>query len=458
VEEPKTLYARTDDGAYIAYRVAGAGPFDIVYLLNGLSSRLDVSWTQPLESRFLWGLASIARLIVLDRRGIGRSDSIASETPLPPEVLVDDITAVLDVLGCEDAVVFGDGESSPHTALFAATYPSRTRALVLYAPYARGTWAPDYPWAWTDAEFEEDLRRGEQAILTGDDAEYWASWLEEMVPSHIGDPSLAPWLHRVFEFGGNPRSFMSVARSDHALDVRSILPSISVPTLVMSRNDDRSTDIAESRWIAEQIPGSTFVALDGVDHPPWAGDQDAVVREIGAFLGVSRPPAGVDRVLATILFTDIVDSTRVLAQVGDDRWKQLLAAHDERSKQEIERHRGRYVNTTGDGLFATFDGPARAIRCAQAISGSLHGLGIEIRAGCHTGEVELADDDVRGLAVHIGARVAALAGPSEVLVSGTVKDLVVGSGLLFEDAGEHELKGVPDRWRLYRVVDGEVSA
>jgi class 3 adenylate cyclase len=289
-------------------------------------------------------------------------------------------------------------------------------------------------------------------MLTGSDEAMFVDWLEEMVPSHRDDPTLAPWLRTVFGSGGNPGSYTAVARFDHVLDVRAALPTIAVPTLVMNRVGDRSTDVEEARWVADQIPGATFAALDGIDHPVWAGDQDAVVREIARFLGVSRPPSEVDRVLATVLFTDIVDSTKSLVRVGDESWKEILALHDERAKREIERHRGRYVNTTGDGLLATFDGPARAVRCAQAIAESMRPLDIEIRAGCHTGEVELADDGVRGIAVHIGARVAALAGPSEVLVSQTVKDLVAGSGLIFEDAGEHELKGVPDRWRLYRVV------
>jgi class 3 adenylate cyclase len=452
VEEPRILYARAPDGAYIAYRVLGDGPTDIVYVLNGLSSKLDVSFDQPLEARFLRSLSSFSRLIVLERRGIGRSDSMPDNASPSIELLIEDVIAVLDAVGSTDTVFLGDGESTPYGILFAATYPSRTRALVLYAPYARGAWAPDYPWAWTDEEFEEDLRRGERALSTGSDEAMFVDWLEEMVPSHGADPALTPWLRRVFGFGGNPGSFLAVARFDHTLDVRAVLPAIGVPTLVMNRIGDRSTDVDEARWVAKQIPGATFAALEGIDHLVWAGDQDAVVREIVKFLGVSRPPSEADRVLATVLFTDIVESTTSLVRLGDEAWKQLVAVHDERSKREIERHRGRYVNTTGDGLLATFDGPARAIRCAQAIAESVRGLGIEIRAGCHAGEVELADDDVRGITVHVGARVTALAGPSEVLVSQIVKDLVSGSGLVFEDAGEHDLKGVPDRWRLYRVV------
>jgi class 3 adenylate cyclase len=247
-------------------------------------------------------------------------------------------------------------------------------------------------------------------------------------------------------------SAIALARLEHELDIRAVLPTIQVPTLVINRVGDRVADLEEGRWVAAQIPGARFVELPGEDHPPWAGDQRSVIETISSFLGVSRPPVEVHRLLATVLFTDIVDSTRKAVELGDAAWKELLVECEERSKAEIARYSGTFINTTGDGVLATFDGPARAVRCAQAIGMSLREVGLEIRAGCHTGEVELDGDTVQGIAVHIGARVAALASGGEVLVSSTVKDLVVGSGLGFESAGEHELKGVPDRWRLYRVV------
>jgi class 3 adenylate cyclase len=452
MDVPETRYAKTADGAYIAYKVAGEGSTDIVYI-PGWNSRLDLSWEQPLDARFVRSLASFSRLIMLDRRGSGLSDSVSHHAPPPLEVLVDDIKSVLDAVGSEKATVFGEFEGGPHCALFAATYPTRTRALILYATYARGAWAPDYPWAWTDQEMEEDIASGERALQSGrDDEEYYTGWVEQLVPSLADDASLKPWLRKLFGVSGNPGSQIALVRFDHSIDVRAVLPTIRVPTLVMNRVGDRMADLDEGRWLAAQIPDATFLELPGEDHPPWAGDQGSILEAVSAFLGVSRQPAEVDRVLATVLFTDIVDSTQKAIELGDAGWRDLLATHEERAKAEIARYAGTFVDAAGDGVFATFAGPARAVRCALAIGASLRDIELEIRAGCHTGEVELAQNRVRGIAVHIGARVAALAEPSQVLVSSTVKDLVAGSGLSFEDAGEHLLKGVPERWHLYRVV------
>jgi class 3 adenylate cyclase len=452
VEIPETRYVKTADGAYLAYKVVGEGSTDLVYV-PGWNSRLDLSWEQPLDAKFLRSLASFSRLIMLDRRGSGLSDSVPRAEPPPLEVLVDDIKSVLDGVGSEQATVFGEFEGGPYCALFAATYPARTRGLILYATYARGAWAPDYPWAWTDQQMEDDIASGEMALLSGrDDEEYYADWAEQMVPSLSHDASLRPWLRKLFGISGNPGSLIALVRFEHALDVRAVLPTIRVPTLVINRVDDRVAELDEGRWLASQIPGATFMELPGEDHPPWAGDQGSILEAVSAFLGVSRQPAEIDRVLATVLFTDIVDSTKKAVELGDLGWRDLQATYEERAKAEIDRYAGTFVDAAGDGIFATFAGPARAVRCAQAIGVSLRNIELEIRAGCHTGEVELAQDRVRGITVHVGARVAALAGPSEVLVSSTVKDLVAGSGLTFEDAGEHELKGVPDHWHLYRVV------
>ncbi len=448
---PETRYAKTSDGVHLAYQVVGEGP-DLVYV-PGWDSRVEASWDQPLDATFLRSLASSWRLVLVDRRGSGLSDSVSHVLPPSLEARIDDIKLVLDAVHSEKASILGISEGGPLCALFAATYPARTSALVLYASWARGAWAPDYPWAWTDQQLEEDIAQAEQALERGRDDSYFDDWLEETVPSLAHDTKSRPWLRRVYMSTGNLGSLLALARLEHELDIRAVLPTIRVPTLVINRTGDRVADLDEGRWLAGQIPGASFVELPGIDHPPWAGDQSLVLETISSFLGVRRPPADVDRVLATVLFTDIVGSTEQLSRLGDADWRSILARHDERAHAEIERHRGRFVDSAGDGLLATFDGPARAVRCAQAIGSSVRDLGIQIRAGVHTGEVELDGDAVRGIAVHIGARVAALSGPSEVLVSQTVKDLVAGSGLAFEDAGVHELKGVPDPWHLYRVVE-----
>ena len=452
MEVPETRYAKSVDGAYIAYKAVGSASIDLVYV-PGWSSRLDLSWEQPLDARFLKSLSSFSRLIMLDRRGIGLSDPVLRTAPPPLEVLMDDITSVLNAVDSKEAALFGEFEGGPLCTVFAATYPERTRALVLYGSYARGTWAPDYPWAWTKQQLEEDIAHAERALEHGWDEDYFRDWAESVVPSLAHDPTFTPWLRKLFGSPGVMGSVIALARLEHELDIRAVLPAVQVPTLVMNRIGDRVADFEEGRWLAKQIPNATFVELPGDDHPPWAGDQRLIVEAISSFLGVSRPPPEIQRVLATILFTDIVDSTSKAVALGDAAWRDLVTMSEERSRAEIERYGGKFIDATGDGIFATFDGPARAVRCAQAICSSLHDIGLEVRAGCHTGEVELMDERVRGIAVHVGARVSAIAGPSEVLVSQTVKDLVAGSGLIFEDAGEHELKGVPDRWRLYRVVD-----
>jgi class 3 adenylate cyclase/pimeloyl-ACP methyl ester carboxylesterase len=452
MEVPDTRFARAPDGAYIAYQVVGRGP-DLVYLRGDWSSS-DFSWESPLESRFLSALAGFSRLILLDRRGTGSSDVLHDDRSTPFEVQVGDIVSVLDAVESSSASVFGWFESGPLCLLFAATHPDRTASLILYATYARGAWAPDYPWAWTDEEFQADIDRIEQGIRSGwagDD--YYGNWLKEFVPSLVDDPASRTWLLRHFRLGHGPGASLARLRMEHEVDVRSVLPTIRVPTLVMNRREDRVADFEEGRWLSQQISGASFIELDGIDNPPWAGDQGAILREIGKFLGVTYEPVVANRVLATVLFTDIVGSTEHLVTLGDVRWKDLLASHDDIAKKEIERHRGRYIDSSGDGLLATLDGPALAVECAKSISEGLRPLGIKIRAGVHTGEVELVAGGVRGITVHIGARVAALAGPGEVLVSQTVKDLSAGSGLTFEDAGEHELKGVPNHWRIYRVLE-----
>ena len=454
---PEPRFARAPDGAYLAYQVAGNGP-DLVYLPDEWSSS-DVSWGSPLDAAFLSALASFSRLILLDRRGTGWSDGLPEDRSGSFEVQVGDVLAVMDAARSPGATLFSSFDGGPLSMLFAAMHPDRTTSLILYGTYARGAWAPDYPWAWTDEEFEADLERIERGIRSGwADDDYFGYWLQEMVPSLAEDGAARPWLLRYFRLAHGPAASFARLRMEHEVDVRSVLPEIRVPTLVVNRNKDRVADFEEGRWIAEQIPGASFVELEGIDHPPWAGDQDALLREIARFLGVRYEPVVADRVLATVLFTDIVGSTEHLAAVGDARWKELLASHDEIVKREIERHRGRYIDSTGDGMLATLDGPALAVRCAEEIGEAVRPLGVAVRAGVHTGEVERVDERLRGMTVHIGARVAALAGPDEILVTQTVRDLAAGSGLSFEDAGEQELKGVPDRWHLYRVRKERIPA
>jgi class 3 adenylate cyclase len=439
-----TDYAKTDDGVYIAYQIVGDGPIDFVWQFDFFGN-IDGVWEHPLFSYLLEGLASFTRLILLDRRGTGESSRNVPPSDL--ETRAADLAVVLDAIGSVSPVLGGTHEGGVSNAMLAASDPDRARSIVWWEPYARATWAPDYPWGVSDAylassreaiatswgtdAYDDALRRSEQELST-DTTTHWTSGFGKL-SRQTATPDVALEMDRIWS----------------ATDIRGVLPSVRIPALLMQFG---SADRGEIDHIASLMPNAVvrFIAGEGGVTRESLDAEFDVIRQ---FLELPREPAGIDRELATVLFTDIVGSTELAASVGDARWKQLLAAHDERAKAEVERHRGRYVDSAGDGLFATFDGPARAVRCAQAIGAAVAGLGISIRSGCHTGEVELAGDRVRGLAVHIGARVAALAEAGEVLVSSTVRDLVAGSGLAFEDAGSHELKGVPDMWRLYRVVE-----
>ncbi len=446
---PDTYYAKTADGLSIAYQVFGSGAVDLLFV-PGYQSNLELNWDLPAYAGLLRRLASFSRVIVVDRRGTGLSDRLTPDEHPPLEILMDDLGRVLDEVGSERAAVAGFLDGGYVCSLFAATYPERTQALVLYGTSASGKWSPDYPWQWKPDRWQSFL--DEMASGWGKQ-EYADEGMRWYAPSAYPDEATRRWWARYQWLSASPGSAVALERLYSQTDVRHVLPSIRVPALVLHRREDPVEPVEGARFVAGQIVGAKYVELEGNDSPPWAGDSDALVDEIQEFLTGARPAPETDRVLATVLYTDIVSSTETLSSLGDARWKKLIAQHDDRARREIERHRGRYVNSTGDGMLATFDGPARAVRCAQAIGDTVRELGLEVRAGCHTGEVELAGDDVRGIAVHIGARVAALAAPGQVLASSTVKDLVAGSGLAFEDAGEHELKGVPDRWRLYRVVD-----
>ncbi len=366
----------------------------------------------------------------------------ASEMPTL-EQRMDDVRAVMDAVGSERAAIFGASEGGNMSMLFAATHPDRTIALCTFGSTAKRIWSPDYPWAPTVEERSEGFAQVERLWMTGMD---WTDVAPSLDPAGLAEIS------RYYRRCASPGAALALMKMNTGVDVRDVLPSILVPTVVMHRTDDRDANVEEGRFITSRIPGARFVEFPGADHSWWTEGRDTIVDEIEELVTGVRPAPEPDRVLATVLFTDIVGSTQRASEIGDHRWRELMAAHDAAVRRELERFRGREVDTAGDGFFATFDGPARAVRCATAIGDAAGALGLEVRAGVHTGECELDGEKVRGIAVHTGARVAALAGSGEVLVSSTVKDLVAGSGLEFEDRGQHELKGVPGEWRLYAVV------
>jgi class 3 adenylate cyclase len=446
VDRPETRYARSGDVS-IAYQVSGDGPVDVVSA-PGTVSHLDLEfdWDDPSDVWYLERFHAFSRMIRFDKRGTGMSDRVTDAATL--EERTDDIRAVMDAAGSDRAVIFGASEGGSMACLFAATHPERATALIVWGGQARWVREPDVPWAIPQEDYDRMI---DGLAAHGVTEEYVRRWGFGM-----GEDASAEAVEEVMRYvraGASPASLAALERMNLRIDLRDILPAISVPTLIINASGDPVSPIEGARYLADRIPGARLFEYPGATHFP--NDQrhwELVLDEIEEFVTGARPRPSVDRVLSTVLFTDIVGSTERAAELGDAAWKDLLAQHDGLARKEIERHRGRYIDSAGDGLFATFDGPARAVRCAQAIEIAVVPLGLEIRAGCHTGEVELAGEQVRGPAVHTGARVAALAGPSEVLVASTVKDLVAGSGLAFEDAGEHALKGIPGPWRLYRVV------
>lgn len=437
---PQTRYARSGK-VHIAYQVTGEGPLDLVFV-PGWVSHVELSWEEPTYASFLRRLASFSRLITFDKRGTGLSDRVPDDQLPTLEERMDDLRAVMDAVDSQRAAVFGVSEGGNLSMLFAATYPARTVALVTAGSFAKRVWSPDYPWAPTpEARAQEyDLVEREWGNLMD---------LSHYIPSKMHDLEFARRLATYCRRSASPSAAVALLRMNTQIDVRDLLPTIRVPALIVHRTGDRDVNIEEGRWLAARIPGARFVELPGEDHLPWVGDQDAMLDEVQEFLTGVRPARDVDRVLATVMFTDIVGSTDHLARLGDKAWHDLLARHHAMVRHELAAFRGQEINTAGDGFFATFDGPARGVRCALRIHDVARQLGIAIRAGLHTGEVELHGDDVAGMAVHIAARVAALAGANEALVSSTVKDLVSGSGLRFQERGTHVLKGVPGEWRLY---------
>jgi pimeloyl-ACP methyl ester carboxylesterase len=437
---PETRYARSGD-VNIAYQVVGDAPRDLV-LVPGWVSNIEVFWEEPACARFLQRLASFARLILFDKRGTGLSDRVADLPNL--ETRMDDVRAVMDAVGSARAALLGYSEGGPLCAVFAATYPARASAVIMIGSYARRISAPDYPHGLSQAVWEDWLDRCQRE---------WGGpvGLDGRWPSAAHDERVRQWWARLLRMGASPGANRALQRMNGDTDVRHVLPAIRVPTLLLHSVGDLALPVGGSRYMAERIPGAKYVELPGRDHLPWGEDADAILDEIEEFLTGVRHGPEPDRVLATVLFTDIVGATERAAAVGDRRWRDILESHHGLVRRELGRFRGLEIDTAGDGFLATFDGPARGVRCARAVSDAVRALGLEVRAGLHTGEVERRDDKVSGLAVHIGARVAAAAGPGEVLVSSTVKDLVAGSGLRFQDRGRHRLKGVPGEWDLFAL-------
>jgi len=438
---PIARYAKSGD-VHIAYLVEGEAPLDLVWIPPWIS-QVEYLWAEDSLGRVMDRMKTFARVITFDRRGSGLSDPLSGAPTL--EEQMDDVIAVMDAAGSERAAIAGTLEGGPMAAVFAATHPDRVSALVLYATFARATMAPVYEWPWTAEERQFHM---DQAL------EHWGEGLVagSVAPSQMDNSDFMEWAGRLERLAASPATIKRIFDLIGEIDVRDVLPSIRVPTLVMHRRGDTFINIEHSRYMAERIPDARFVELAGGDNMFSIGDSEGLLGEIEEFLTGERHQLDSDRMLATVLFTDICGSTERAAQLGDRSWRYMLERHDALFRRALERHRGREVKHTGDGFLATFDGPARAIRCAADLTDSVGSIGIQIRAGLHTGELEVMDGDLSGLAVHIAARVMDRAGPSEVPVSSTVKDLVVGSGIEFEERGEHELRGVPGEWRLFSVT------
>jgi class 3 adenylate cyclase len=435
-----THYTKSGD-INIAYQVHGDGPLDLVFV-PGFVWHVELAWEIPALAHFLRRLAGFGRLIMFDKRGQGMSDR-----PMRPPTLEDsmeDVRAVLEASGSEQAAIFGISEGGPMSTLFAATFPERVVSLILFGTQARVLSAPDFPWG-VD---EEQLDRWQARALRE-----WggAAGVDLWAPSAVGDQEFESWWARLLRQGTSPAGALELINLYREIDVRPVLPSVRVPTLVLHRTGDRLVSVEQARYLARTIPDARLLELPGGDHLPFIGDQDRLLDEAEEFLTGSRRAHEPERALATVLFTDIVGSTETAAAVGDKRWREMLERHDSTIRRTLEIHRGREVKTMGDGFLATFDGPARAIRCADAIRTALSSIGVDVRVGIHTGEVELIGEDVGGMAVNIGARIGAIAAAGEILVSSTVRELVVGSGLTFTERGAHTLKGVPGEWVLFAL-------
>jgi class 3 adenylate cyclase len=438
---PETRFTQSGDVS-IAYQVFGEGPRDLL-IVPGFISHLEAGWDSPAYARFLERLASFSRVIQFDKRGTGLSDRVSGIPTI--EERSDDVRAVLDAVGSAHTALFGISEGGPMSVVFSAANPDRVTALILYGSIAKGSWAPDYPWG--------------DAVSDGFE-EWMAGWrrdwgkpygIEAWAPSMADDPHFRDWWARYLRLGASPSAVIALFRMNREIDVRPILPIIQVPTLVLHRTGDRPINIGEGRYLANHIPNAKFVELPGEDHLWWVGDSDAIVDEIEEFLTGARHPLGTDRRLMTVLFTDIAGSTQRASELGDRRWSDVLAAHNMMMEKTIAQFRGEAVKSTGDGYLALFDGSGRAIECALSAARAVRNLGLSVRSGLHTGEVETIGKDVGGIAVHIAARVMEKAPEDEVWASRTVKDLVVGSRFKFTESGIHCFKGVDEGWPLYRV-------
>jgi class 3 adenylate cyclase len=438
---PIARYARSGD-VHIAYIVEGEGPVDLVWIPPWIS-QVEYLWSEASMAAVLDRLKSFARVITFDRRGSGLSDPLHGAPTI--EEQMDDVLAVLDAAGSERPAIAATLEGGPMAAMFAASHPDRVSHLIMYATFARSVHAPDYDWAWPaeerKARMDACVERWGEGLVAGSVAE-----------SRMGDARFMEWAGRLERLAASPATIARIFDLIGEFDVREVLPSIRVPTLVMHRRDDTFINVEHSRYLAERVPGARYVELEGADNMFAVGDTEAIMGEVEEFITGTRHAREPDRMLATVMFTDIVDSTQRAADLGDRDWREILERHDQLFRRALDFHRGREIKRTGDGFLATFDGPARAIRCAASVTEAVRELGLELRAGLHTGELEVMSDDLGGLAVHIAARVMSRAEAGEVLVSGTVKDLVVGSGIDFEDRGTHELRGVPGDWRLFRVT------
>ncbi len=445
METPETHYAKSGDVS-IAYQVMGSGPFDLVWV-SGFVSNVELAWQQPTLAAFNRRLARSCRLIRFDKRGTGMSDRVGVA---PLETRMDDVRAVMDAAGSARAALLGSSEGGPLSLLFAASYPERTRALILWSSFPRVAWAPDVPWGLSEQELQDEL---DETLRRWNDLELMVEMVEASAPDIDRQSKLA--LAAAWRQSASPRDVEALERMNMEIDVRHVLPAISAPTLVMNRVGEHPVNVEGSRYLAEHITGARHVQFPGVDHMIASGDTEPVLKEIEQFLAAAwemdETPEP-DRFLTTVLFSDIVGSSEKTATLGDRAWRELLERHHELVRRHLVRFRGKEIDTAGDGFFACFDGPARAIRCGYAIAGAMPELGLQVRVGLHTGECELIDGKAAGIAVHTGARVAALAQPGEVLVSRTVKDLVAGSGLELEGRGEHELKGIPGMWQLFAVT------
>jgi class 3 adenylate cyclase len=441
LEMPETRYAKTSDGVHVAYQVAGEGPLDLVFA-NSWASHVEASWSRPAIVRFYEQLAAFCRLTLFDKRGTGLSDPVVGVPTI--EDRMDDVRAIMDAIGSERAALLGTSEGASTCCVFAATYPERTQAMVLFSPFVIGLADEECPWAWNQDFWDLLIAAMENSWGTPD-----GSGVEFCTPSLVGDERAREWYAHYWRSAASPAAALALLGVNTKIDIRPVLPTVRVPTLVIHRTDEMWVNVNYGRYTAASIPEAQLIEIEGTDHYPWEQNAGEVVGLIEEFLTGARTEREADRVLATVMFSDIVNSSQRASELGDRMWRELLDSHDGMVRRQLERFGGREIKTTGDGFLATFDGPARAIRCGLSIRDGASRLGIPVRIGLHTGELELRDEDVGGIAVHIAQRVMSAAAPDEVLVSSTIKDLVAGAQLQFDDRGEHTLKGVAGSWRLF---------